>query len=280
MMALSLIIMDCMLTLIQMHSLVAMSPIQLPLTLMYYSRGFTSKNEKHVAAYLDHLENYLLDHKVESRVHALLEQAPTLSRKEIKHRYEAIDRDVTRGMVSSECKICKKQFKCEWSVALDQVGYCVRYWRTHYSNIKNHSSSPTALARLKQRAGEGILADLVGYSGLTKVAKAIVDGNFLEQYGDSVDMLPETTHLIMELAMPDEIWQLGKINHEVSTEDFYHGFQHWKESTSTSPSGRHLGHYKAIINGENYVSKRKLDFLEVYTKLVGNIPLKYGFTPE
>jgi hypothetical protein len=112
------------------------------------------------------------------------------------------------------------------------------------------------------------------------MAKAIVDGNFLEQYGDSVDMLPETTHLIMELAMPDEIWQLGKINHEVSTEDFYHGFQHWKESTSTSPSGRHLGHYKAIINGENYVSKRKLDFLEVYTKLVGNIPLKYGFTPE
>jgi hypothetical protein len=120
------------------------------------------------------------------------------------------------------------------------------------------------------------------------MAKAIVDGNFLDQYGDSVDMLPEITCLIMELAMPDEIWQLGTINHEVSTEDFYHGFQHWKESTSTSPSGRHLGHYKAIINDperkkaacdENYVSKHKLDFLEVYTKLV-NIPLKYGFAPE
>ena len=41
--------------------------------------------------------------------------------------------------------------------------------------------------------GEGILADLVGYSGLTEAAKAIVDGTFLEQYGDSVDMLPETT---------------------------------------------------------------------------------------
>ena len=136
--------------------------------------------------------------------------------------------------------------------------------------------------------GEGILADLVGYSGLTEAAKAIVDGTFMEQYGDSVDMLPETTHLIMELAMPDEIQQLGKINSVVSTEDFYHGFQHWKESTSTSPSGRHLGHYKAIINDperkkqardENYVSKRQLDFLEIYTKLV-NIPLKYGFAPE
>jgi hypothetical protein len=62
---------------------------------------------------------------------------------------------------------------------------------------------------------EGILADLVGYSGLTKAAKAIVDGNFLDQYGASMEMLPETTHLIMELAMPDEIWHLRKINHEV-----------------------------------------------------------------
>jgi hypothetical protein len=66
----------------------------------------------------------------------------------------------------------------------------------------------------------------VGYFGLTKAAKAIVDGNFLNQCSASIEMLPERTHLIMELAMPDEIRQLGKINHEVSTEDFYHGFLH------------------------------------------------------
>jgi hypothetical protein len=99
-----------------------------------------------VSGYLDHLEKYLLDHNIESRVHALLEQAPNLSRREVKHRYEAIDQDITRGMVSSESKICKNHFKYEWSVALDQAGYCVSYWRTHYSDIKNHSSSPTALA--------------------------------------------------------------------------------------------------------------------------------------
>ena len=77
-----------------------------------------------------------------------------------------------------------------------------------------------------------------------------MDGTFLEQYGNSVDLvlLPETTCLIMELMMPEEIQQLGKINNSVSMEDFYHGFQHWKESTSTSPSSHHLGHYKAIIN--------------------------------
>jgi hypothetical protein len=105
-----------------------------------------------VSAYLDHLKKYLLDHNIESRVHALLEEAPTLSRREVKRCYEAIDRDVTRGMVSSESKIRKKHFKYEWSVALDQAGYRVCYWRTHYSDMKNCSSSPMAIARLKQRA--------------------------------------------------------------------------------------------------------------------------------
>jgi hypothetical protein len=110
------------------------------------SWGCTSKIKKQVSAYLDHLEKYLLDHNIESRVHALLEQAPTLSRREVKHCYEAIDQDITRGMVSSESKICRNHFKYEWSVALDQAGYRVQYWRTHYLDIKNHSSSPTALA--------------------------------------------------------------------------------------------------------------------------------------
>lgn len=89
------------------------------------SHGFTSKNEKRLSDYLDHLEKYLLDKNIESPVHALLEQAPTLSWREVKHCYEAIDRDVTRGMVSSESKICKKYFKYEWSVTLDQAGYAI-----------------------------------------------------------------------------------------------------------------------------------------------------------
>jgi hypothetical protein len=110
------------------------------------SWGFTSKNEKCMSPYLDHLEKYLLYYNIESRVHALLEQAPTLSQREVKWHYEAIDQDITRGMMSSESKIRNKHFKYKWSVMLDQAGYHVRYWRTHYSDIKNHSSSPTALA--------------------------------------------------------------------------------------------------------------------------------------
>ena len=144
-----LIIVDCMSILIPMLSSVA-GNVEDPVTAS--SHGFTSKNEKLMTAYLDHLEKYLLDHKVESRINTLLEQAPNLSRKAIKCRYEAIDRDVTQGMVSSEGKVHKKQFKYEWSITLDQAGYHIRYWKTRYSDLKNHSFSPTALARLKQRA--------------------------------------------------------------------------------------------------------------------------------
>jgi hypothetical protein len=56
---------------------------------------------------------------------------------------------------------------------------------------------------------DGILAELVGYSGLMTAAKAIVDGNFMAKYDDKVDFLPETTQLIIEMAMPEEIRNLG-----------------------------------------------------------------------
>jgi hypothetical protein len=47
--------------------------------------------------------------------------------------------------------------------------------------------------------------------------------------------------------MPEEIKVLGKkFDYEISEEDFISGFEGWKESTSTSPSGQHLGHYNAI----------------------------------
>jgi hypothetical protein len=48
--------------------------------------------------------------------------------------------------------------------------------------------------------------------------------------------------------MPEEIKVLGKkIDSNISDDDLIDGFKKWKESTSTSPSGQHLGHYKAIV---------------------------------
>ena len=40
------------------------------------------------------------------------------------------------------------------------------------------------------------------------------------------------------------------ISTKVEEADIKRGFGRWKEATSTSPSGRHLGHYRAIIQDE------------------------------
>ena len=39
----------------------------------------------------------------------------------------------------------------------------------------------------------------------------------------------------------------GEIPTDISSDDVIHGFKGWKEYTSTLPSGRHLGHCKALV---------------------------------
>jgi hypothetical protein len=74
---------------------------------------------------------------------------------------------------------------------------------------------------------------------VSKAAKDIVDGTFMEKYGDKCDILLETEQIIWELVIPEEIKVLGKkIDSEISEDDFIDGFKGWKESTLTSHSIR------------------------------------------
>jgi hypothetical protein len=125
---------------------------------------------------------------------------------------------------------------------------------------------------------------------MSKAARDMVDGTFLEKYGDDLgNILPETEQVIKELAMPEEIKVLGKkIDCEISEEDFLLGIKGWKESTSTSPSGRHLGHYKAIVTDpdlkkqdpeKSHLRERETHFVLALVKML-NLLLKYGFAPK
>ena len=62
-----------------------------------------------------------------------------------------------------------------------------------------------------------------------------------------------------------------EISLEITHQDFRKAFRKWKERTSSSPSGRHLGHYKAILDCEI-----KTD----YRCIMCSLPLKYGFAPK
>ena len=93
------------------------------------------------------------DHKVVEHVDWLIEEAPRLSWESIKQRFEGINHDITHGMLSAECKVKPEHFKYKWSVELDQAGYRVCYWQTRYLDVKNNSSSHSAIDQLFKRAG-------------------------------------------------------------------------------------------------------------------------------
>ena len=57
----------------------------------------------------------------------------------------------------------------------------------------------------------------------------------------------------------------------ISLEDFKKCVQRWKETASTSPAARHLGHYKtAILDDE--VAQLLVDMI--------NFPITHGFAPD
>jgi hypothetical protein len=124
---------------------------------------------------------------------------------------------------------------------------------------------------------------------MSAAAMDIVDRTFMEKHGGDIEMLPETEQVIREMAMPKEMKVLGKkINCEISDVDFILGFKGWRESTSTSPSGHHLGHYKAIVSDPDlklqkpkdlHLRERETNFVEALVKLL-NIPLQHQFAPK
>ena len=88
-----------------------------------------------------------------------------------------------------------------------------------------------------------------------------------------------------ELAAPEEVKVLGKkAGHEIAVEDFISGFKKWKESTSTSPSGRHLGRCKATAADpglkkqdpeQEHLRARETNFAEALVKMI-SLPLRHG----
>jgi hypothetical protein len=56
-----------------------------------------------------------------------------------------------------------------------------------------------------------------------------------------------------------------------SKEQYISSVKGWKEATSTSPSGRHLGHYRTAILDD--------DLVHLHPQLL-NLPFQYGFAPD
>ena len=69
----------------------------------------------------------------------------------------------------------------------------------------------------------------------------------------------------------DEDKKEREISLDISPEDYEEGFKKWPEMTATSPSGRHLGLYKALLKNEE---------LSGFFSYMCELPVKHGFAPK
>ena len=92
--------------------------------------------------------------------------------------------------------------------------------------------------------GNGVIHDALRFTSLSEASEELLYGHVPEHwYGDN--------HLLREFlasfTIPETVLEAGQISLKISGEDIKKGIRSWAESTSTSPSGRHLGHYKALV---------------------------------
>ena len=126
----------------------------------------------------------------------------------------------------------------QWDSILDQDSINSNLLRFNREHFRAAAASP---------CGHGMLHDTLSFTSLTPEADALLMGTLPPSWHGDDDLLRE---FLTSFIIPDSTKHLPPITSDITTLDVHKGFAVWKEKTSTSPSGRHLGHYKAIIQEE------------------------------
>jgi hypothetical protein len=114
--------------------------------------------------------------------------------------------------------------------------------------------------------GEGDLFRLLDYDGLTEEADSIISGECIEYMG--IPMSSELRVFLEECKRPSTVRTISSV---ISVDDFRKTVRTWMESTSTSPSGRHLGHYKVALLDDMVA--------DIHTSML-NLPITFGSAPS
>lgn len=99
-------------------------------------------------------------------------------------------------------------------------------------------------AAAKSPCGHGIIYNAITFSSLSSQASRLLEGHIPKEWYGNDRVLKE---FLASFAMPPQVLSKEEISTDISEDDVKKGFTHWRETTTTSPSGRHLGHYKALI---------------------------------
>jgi hypothetical protein len=86
------------------------------------------------------------------------------------------------------------------------------------------------------------LASELGFEGTNDASMQLLNGTLPLSFSQC----DPYTQLILEKFLQKP--KITPIPCDLQFDDFVNGLKHWNEKTTTSPSGRHLGHYKVLLN--------------------------------
>ena len=92
--------------------------------------------------------------------------------------------------------------------------------------------------------GNGLLYDAITFSGLSLSSDRILEGMSPCEWSNDDPALRE---FLASFTIPSSVRDKGYITTDISHDDVLRGFNSWREATSTSPSGQHLGLNKSEI---------------------------------
>ncbi|KAI2509161.1 hypothetical protein MHU86_5280 [Fragilaria crotonensis] len=97
------------------------------------------------------------------------------------------------------------------------------------------------------------LLDDLGFCGDRPSSTRILDGTYQLRTNDDDDVSKNVRLLLQHMTQVHEMAASPSFP-TISMDDFMSKLRVWSESTTTSPSGLHLGHYKALIARHSYSS--------------------------
>ena len=89
------------------------------------------------------------------------------------------------------------------------------------------------------------IVNKIGYKGTNNFSTKIIRGDDI-----SLDLHNMSGGLKEIIQILNNGKHTPKFSIHIDQEEFMGGFRKWREETATSPSGRHLGHYKALLRAE------------------------------
>ena len=113
------------------------------------------------------------------------------------------------------------------------------------------------------------LKSKLNWSASTGISELILEGNYEDSELDTISKL--------FLDNCTRVTDLDSLPATITFKNFQGKISKWKESTSTSPSGRHLGHYKSLFaridtklsaDQQKELQNKQLDIANLYVSMI------------